>query len=256
MQVNFGAGFAFAERIDTTGTGIGPRMFSILHDFNMDADFTTKPLRGQYQMSLAIARGEVKFAGKLSFPASQARLWSDIVFGVTPATGQLLAALDEAGTVPTTPFQITVTNAATFSDDLGVRYADGSGLFNRVTTPTAAGEYSVNLSTGIYTFGTADGGKAVLLCYLYNNTTTGLKSTLTNQLSGTTPYFKLTYANPVSPGPPGGGSQASPFGLRLNACSASKLSMPFKIDEFLVQQLDYEAFADASNIVGYMSSVL
>ena len=54
---------------------------------------------------------------------------------------------------------IAVANAASYADDLGVYYASGANAgnrFTRVTTPAAAGQYSVNLATGIYTFAAAD----------------------------------------------------------------------------------------------------
>ena len=61
---------------------------------------------------------------------------------------------NEAANVPaTTPFTIAVANASGYADDLGVYYANGSnagGRLTRVTTPSAVGQYSVNLATGMF----------------------------------------------------------------------------------------------------------
>lgn len=256
MQTNFGPGLAWLERIDVTGSGIGPRAVLALQDLSIDIDWTTKELRGQYQMALAIARSEQKVAGKMTFAATQARIISDIIFGTTPVAGQLVAAYAEAGSIPgSSTYTITVANAANYSDDLGVIDATTGIPLNRVTSPSATGQYSVNLSTGVYTFSSADAGKGVVLAYLWNNSSTGLKSTLTNQLAGQTPQFKLTYANPISPGPPGGGGQSLPLGVRLNACTGSKFSLPFKVDDWNMQALDFQAFADSAGNVGTVSSV-
>ena len=92
-----------------------------------------------------------------------------------------------------TPYTVTVANAATYNDDLGVVYAATGKRFNRVTTPSAAGQYSVNFATGVYTFAAADANAALLISYTYNVTTSGNKLTLTNQLMGTTPTFKATF---------------------------------------------------------------
>jgi hypothetical protein len=43
--------------------------------------------------------------------------------------------------------------------------------------------------------------------------------------------------------------------LRLNACTADKLSLPTKIDDWTILQLDFQAFADASGTIGYLSTV-
>jgi hypothetical protein len=256
MQTNFGPGFAYLERIDVTGSGIGPRSLLALQDLSFDFDWTTKPLKSQYQMAIAIARSDQKITGKATFAAFQGRIISDICFGVTPATGQLSVATGEAQTVPaTSPYTVTVSNASEFDLDLGVAYATTGIPFNRVSSPSAAGTYSVNESTGVYTFSAADEGQALLIAYAYNTTSSGLQTTLTNQLAGVTPQFKLTFANPISPGPPGGGGQTLPLGVHLNAATASKLSLPFKVDDWVMQALDFEAFADASNNVGTISSV-
>jgi hypothetical protein len=101
---------------------------------------------------------------------------------------------------------VTVSNAATFNDDLGVRYANTGIAFKRVTTPSAAGEYSVNESTGVYTFAAADASAAVKINYAYNNTTAGKKLTISNQSGGFTPTFKATFNQKVSPNVPGSGN--------------------------------------------------
>lgn len=257
MQVQFGPGAAWVERVDLTGSGIGPRFMGItMQDLSLDIEWTMKKLMGQFQFPAAIARADAKITGKIRFPETFGRLLSDIVFGTTAATGQLSVAQDESGTVPaSTPYTVTVANAANFELDLGVRYAATGIPFNRVTTPASAGQYSVNPSTGVYTFAAADANAAVLISYSWNNSSTGLKSTLTNQLMGVTPQFKLTYVNRVSPGPPGAGGQTLPFGVRLNASTANKLSAPTKVDDWMIQELDFESFADAAGIVGYFSSV-
>jgi hypothetical protein len=141
---------------------------------------------------------------------------------------------------------VTVANASSYNDDLGVVYAANGRRFNRVTTPSAAGQYSVNFATGVYTFAAADANAALLISYTYSITTSGNKLTLTNQVMGTTPTFKATFYTTYS----GEGTA-----LRLNACTANKLSMPTKIDDWTISELDFMAFADASGTIGYLSTV-
>jgi len=247
MQLAFGAGALWGERTDVTGSGIGPRQFGVLQDIAIDFDWTAKELYGQYQFPVAIGRGQGKITGKAKFAQILGLLYSDIFFGQTAALGQFGIAEYEADTVPATaPFQITVSNAATYNDDLGVTYAASGLRFNRVTTPSAAGQYSVNLATGVYTFSSADEGQALLISYTYNLTTSGSKLTITNQLMGILPTFKATFYTTY---------QGKGTALRLNACAASKLSLPTKLDDWTIEEMDFMAFADASGTIGYFSTV-
>jgi hypothetical protein len=247
MQLSFGAGAVWAERTDVSGSGIGPRQFGVLQDIQIDFDWTDKELFGQLQFPVAIARGQGKITGKAKFAQILGLLYSDIFFGLTPAAGQFAVSQLEAATVPaTTPFTVTPANAASYNDDLGVVYAGSGRRFNRVTTPSAAGQYSVNFSSGVYTFSAADANAALLTSYTYNVAASGNKLTLTNQLMGTTPTFKATFYTTYN----GNGTA-----LRLNACTANKLSFPTKVDTWTISELDFSAFADGSGTIGYLSTV-
>ena len=179
MQLAFGAGALWGNRTDVTGTGIGPDQFGILQDVQIDFDWTTKELWGQFQFPVDIARGQGKITGKAKFARIFGAIYGDLFFGQSPAAGQLTVSENEAANVPaTTPFTIAVANASGYADDLGVYYANGGnagGRFTRVTTPSAAGQYSVNLATGVYTFAAADANAAVAISYLYNVSSAGKK---------------------------------------------------------------------------------
>jgi hypothetical protein len=86
----------------------------------------------------------------------------------------------------------------------------------------------------------------VLISYTYNIPTNGSTLTLTNQLMGVTPTFKATFYTSYN---------GSGTALRLNACTANKLSLPTKLDTWTISELDFTAFADASGKIGYLSTV-
>src|SRR5690348_7658898 len=152
MQLAFGAGALWGTRTDATGSGIGPDQFAILQDVQIDWDWQTKELWGQFQFPVDIARGQGKVTGKARFARIFGAIYGDLFFGQTAVSGQLTVAENEAMTVPaTTPYTATVANAASYADDLGLYYAAGAnagGRFTRVTTPAAAGQYAVNPATG------------------------------------------------------------------------------------------------------------
>jgi hypothetical protein len=255
-QTSFGPGVMWGERTDTTGSGIGPRQFGLMQDVDLTFTFSSKELYGQEQFPAVVARGQGKITGKAKFPRINVLVYSDLFFGLTSAAGSLGVSQYEPATIPQTPaFQVTVANAAAYNDDLGVFYALTGNAFNRVTTPANAGEYSVNLSTGVYTFASPDAGLAVKVSYSYNQATSGRQVQVTNQVQGTTPYWKCTIYQKVSPGSPGAGSLSLPWVWHLNACSSSSLSFPTAQDAFTMTAIDFMAFADPSGIIGVYNAV-
>ena len=252
-QTAFGAGALWGNRTDTTGSGIGPDQFGILQDVSIDFNFEEKPLYGAYEFPVDIGRGKGKITGKAKFAEFSAAVYGDLFFGQTATAGMTTVAENEAATIPaSTPWTVTVVNAATYVDDLGVSYASGANAgtrFTRVTTPTTAGQYSVNLTTGVYTFDTADSSAAVNISYLYTNATTGKTITITNQLMGVAPVFKATFYT-VRTNVNGVTTNMS---LVLNRCMSSQLTFASRNDDFEIPDFTFSAFADGSNTVGTLS---
>jgi hypothetical protein len=219
-----------------------PRKFATLQDVQFDLQFTTKQLYGQNQVALDIRRGQAKFTGKAKFAQISGAMLNDLFFSQTAATGLLLSAVGEAGTVSATPFTVTVANAATFDTDLGVVYAATGAPLTRVASAPAQGQYSV--ASGVYTFNAADTGAAVLIDYLYTAAAGGTKVALSNQTMGTTPTFMGIFSTTAS------GKNVT---LKLNLCTSSKLSLQTKIEDYTIPELDFEVMADASNNIGTLS---
>src|SRR5271170_7649691 len=118
MQLAFGAGALWGNRTDVTGSGIGPDQFGIPQDVQIDWDWQTKELWGQFQFPVDIARGQGKITGKAKFARIFGAIYGDLFFGQTPTAGQLTVSENEAATVPATS-SYTVTGRAVFgqSDD-------------------------------------------------------------------------------------------------------------------------------------------
>src|SRR5438552_7668798 len=100
MQLSFGAGALWGNRTDVSGSGIGPDQFGILQDVQIDWDWTTKELYGQFQFPVDIARGQGKITGKAKFARIFGAIYGDLFFGQTPAAGQLTVSENEAPACP------------------------------------------------------------------------------------------------------------------------------------------------------------
>jgi hypothetical protein len=78
----------------------------------------------------------------------------------------------EAHTIPSVgPYTITINHpestSPTITQDGGVTFTVGGAALTAVGGSPAAGQYSVNLATGVYTFSASDAGKGVNITYRY-----------------------------------------------------------------------------------------
>lgn len=241
QQYTFGSGFLFATRTDiATQT---PQLFGTIQDVSVEFSSSSKELYGPYQFPLAVARGKSKIACKAKMGQMSGLLFNSLFFGGTIVGGETLTAVSEAGSVPaSSTYTVTVSNSSHFVTDLGVYYASTGLPFKLVASVSAVGQYSV--SSGVYTFYSGDASVAVLISYQYSASAAGQKLTLTNPSLGANPVFQValfTQATLVS------GVQNST--LNLHACISDKLSIATKLDDWMIPEFDFSAFADASNTV-------
>lgn len=240
LAYNFASGALFGTRTDQSNPT--PVRFGVLQDVQIDFAGTNKELYGQNQFPQDVARGPIKVTGK----AKSAQIFSqyfDLFFGdgVTPATG-VAVALSEAHTVASTTQ--TVTNAATFSSDLGVSYAaTGIPLVRVAPSSEVAGKYSVNTSTGVYTFASAD-EVALLFSYEYGVTSGFNEILMVNQLMGSTPTFAIVLATTY---------KGNVMNIHLNQAISEKLSIPIKNQDYTILEFDFSAYADAAGNLGKLT---
>ena len=235
MQFGFGSGLLYTTRTDVTGQG--PIRFGAFQDLQLDFTGEIKELFGQNQFALDVARGKVKIEGKAKLAQISAPIANAVFFGGTISAGQTLSVYQEADTIPSsTAYTITVANAAHFVGDLGVHYLATGLPFTFITTGTpTVGEYSVNTSTGVYTFAAADEGVSVLIDYTYS-ATTGWTMASGNPLMGNTPKFSATFTQQY------GGNQLT---ISMPNCVGSKFTMPTKLDDYVMEEFDFQAFSGA-----------
>lgn len=242
----FGSGVMWAiPTIALAGTAITnptPVPFGILQDVSVDISYNKKELYGQYQFPVAIARGTAKITAKAKFARITASLFNQ-VFGETPSTGEIKAQFQEAGSIPGTPFQVTVANSATWTVDLGVFYSATSLPLTRVASAPATGQYSV--AAGVYAFAAADTGLAVKISYLYTTAVApGVNFTINNNLLGLSPFFQANLSQSY---------QGKNLMAQFNRCIADKLTLATKLEDWNIPELDFSMMADDSNVVGKIS---
>jgi len=240
MQFAFGSGLLWASRNDVANST--PIRFGALQDVTIDFDGEQKELFSQYTFPIDTARGKTKITGKAKLAQISAVQFSNLFFGTAPTTGQTLIANDEIGT-PTTTY--VVANGTNFMFDLGVRYqSTGLPLTLVAGAPTTAGTYSV-AGTGTYTFFTGDSGKTMLFDYAYNSATTGQSILVQNQLMGFSPRFQATFVEKY---------ENNTMTLLLYACASTKLALASKLDDYMIPELDFTAYANPGGQVYLFST--
>ena len=234
----FGPGVCIVTRTDTTtplAVNIG-----YAQEFSLQVKGSTKKLYGQNQFPLIVARGTIGATGKIKAAQLSGLAWNAAFFGNSFTVGKDNYYLNEAHTVSSTT-QI-VTNATGGIVDLGVTYAATGIPLQRVATATVAGTYSVAQSTGTYTFVTAD---EVALNFNYSNfsSAVGQQLNVTNQLLGTNPTFQLDYWTNLNQ------PASKPFAVRIFAGVASDFSIASKLEDFIMPEISFDCFANASSQV-------
>lgn len=237
MQHIFGAGNMYVTQLqDALGAAIAnPTPFPLLtlQEGSFDFSGDLKELFGQNQFAVAVARGKMKATCKVKSARVIAGVWNAIFFGQTLSSGLIANYTDSTGAaVPTTPFIITVTppSSGTYAANMGVLDWNGNPM-TRVASSPATGQYSVNVSTGAYTFASADAGLTVYINYQYTATVTGAKKmTVQNLPMGYVPQFKtdLTVAY-----------QGKIVTFSCPLCIANKMTLPLKNEDFSVPEFDF-----------------
>lgn len=234
-QYNFGVGQLF---IVPPGANPTPVNVGTLKDISIDISRDVKELIGSYAFPEDVALGKGKITGKAKSGRIQAGLIAAILAGSTTSTGQTAAANNEISNIPTTPYQVTALNGATFVQDGGVYDYTAGKWLSVVASAPATGQYSVS-AAGVYTFAAADTTHQVGLYYTYTMVT-GNNIDLNNVLMGAATVFQLNAFNTY------GGKQ---FGYKLWAVVFPKLSLAGKQDDYTEVDLEFQAFTDTLNNV-------
>jgi len=233
----FGSGTIWAR---PAGTNATPIKIGTLQNSQVDFASSVVELHGSKQLPVAVGRGKMKVSGKAQFANIDARVMSELFFGVTATAGQTKIASSELGTVTT--LTVTVANSATFVADLGVEVASTGVRLKRVASAPQVGEYSV--AAGVYTFNTALNTQQVKIDYSYTVASAGTTVTMTNQNLGEQPIFGITLVGSY------GGKQTT---MTLNACVATKYTFATKQEDFMIPDFEFSCFVDETESLGTIS---
>lgn len=239
MQVGFGAGTLWGTQLtDINGAAIAnptPTKFGALQDVSVDFGADIKKLHGSNAFPLLAVRGKQSITCKAKAAQMNGALINSIFFGLVPTAGILDTVIDVTGVTVATTVTPTVPGGGTWTQDLGVRNSVSVPL-TRVASGPITGQYSV--AAGVYTFAAADVGQTVYIDFEYTATSTSAKKiAIINPLMGAAPTFRADLSIKLN---------GKSLTMILLNCVSTKLNFATKLDDFLIPEFDFEAYADAS----------
>lgn len=174
---------------------------------------------------------------------SSAPAWNATVGGTTPDGVGALVWTNQGPPVAS----VTVEEGSTLITDLGVRYATTGIPLVAVASNPAQGQYVPGVpGTGTYLFNVADEAQEMLISYRYTENT-GSTLQLMAHTMGFGPVIGFLLQEPY---------QNNSNGLWLPNVRVGKMDGATKLDDYMMQSSDFEAFATPSGLVGEMYAAL
>jgi hypothetical protein len=253
MRISFGSGQLYAVPGPFFGgspaTAQSPVWFATLQDVDITIDATIKELRGNLQFPDDTAVSDKKITWKAGYGRFSIDTWNNLFFGDLISTGSAAGGTGIGGGVPQVQeahtlnsTSLTVTHSGTFTSDMGVIYQSGQQSFQRVTGVPTVGQY--NVSAGVYGFSSSDNAQAILVSYRYG-ISTGRVLQIAQHVQGWSPSFEMVLAQPYQELTTG-----IPNYLDLYACKAGKMTAPLKRADYMISDIEGQAFANSAGYIG------
>lgn len=235
---NFGMGTIYAVPSGATQT---PVPIAILKDCTVGFKVAKKFLSGQWKVPIDAGEGQVDITLKIKSADFRAATMAMLLAGTTTtANSTTLAVMGEAWAIPTTPYQVTVAQSATWTEDGGVLDIT-SGLWKtRVASAPAAGQYSV--AAGVYTFAAADVAHNVSIVYSYTSTTAGSKLVYAAQTMNQSVGYAVRVYDTFNVG-----GVVKPIGFSFPNVHFDNLSYALKAEDWVEQDLSGRAIQDSAS---------
>jgi hypothetical protein len=241
--IGFGSGFLYTTPVAGSGNPAPnptPVPIGIIQNVKFTIDGAIKELFGSNQYPVDTAVGKRSLKGSFEMGQITNLVLSQLFFADAVTTG-VVATVTQTGTIPATPFQITVTNSANFAVDYGVvNQATGIPLTLHATPTT--GQYSQ--TGGVYLFAAADTGNTVAITYSWTDAALGSTMVAGNHQMGWGPIVSLDVVFPYDAPTPGG------MGFFFPNVRLGKIEVTTKIDDYAMYSVDWEAFAGSGTALG------
>ena len=227
----FNVGFAAAIPAGANPTAIP---FAVLDGLSVNVKPEYETYDGQQLFPVAVALKKAKVSGKIDTIDVFASVLSQI-FGVTPSTGSEIPVINEVK-LNLSGAAYTVAQGATFAEDFFVLNLTDAIQMKRVASAPAVGQYSVNTTTGAYTFNASDNTKNFGFTYSYTGAATGKSTLVQNAVGSLVTGVQLVGFAPSTSG--------KPLGVKIWNAFFDDYSLDLKADAFVKKSVSWFGAAD------------
>lgn len=231
----FSMGFIYAV---PQGANPTPIPFALIKGADVEDSQAKIDFRGQYRAPIDFGDGPLDIKVKIDFADFRATAIAALHTGATTTTGSTLLSPGESFTIPTTPFQVTVAQGATFKENASVYDVTAAKWLGVVPSAPTTGQYSFS-AAGVYTFAAADVAHVVVIYYSYTSASVGNTVTMTNQIMGASTYFLVRVFNLYTLQ-----GVVKPLGWEFPQAHFPKLSMAMKVGAWTEANLEAVCSAD------------
>jgi hypothetical protein len=241
-----GVGWISLVSADSTDTYPDPIVLATVTSMTFDLKEEDVDLRGPDLDILDSFPSQRTLSGKITLSDFSSSLLSAVTNGTTVSANRKIG-YTTTGAIPSTPFEVTVpltTPTRTFATDCGViNLTDGKPM-TRAATATGSNVYSVNTTTGLYTFNTADSTDQYLIYYEATpSSTDGVTSEVAQSLSSTAaPKYGIHVQKTLA---------GKSWGIYVPSARIPGLSTSFKRDGWSEVTLDWKATLSATSKLFY-----
>ena len=214
---------------------------ALIQETSIDFKAGNKKLYGRNQWAVDVARGQIDATGKGKIGSTDPIFLNQVYFGMPVTSGSTVRQVINESHAP----GATVTIApptGTFNENLGVINGTTGDPFIMIPSGTPAiGQYSVNASTGVYTFASGETATSVQISYKYNDPTSGSTIVISSQVNGYSPEFELNLFNTY---------RSRTFGLQMFRCKMTDMSLATKQNDYWMADFSFDICANDAGLVG------
>lgn len=233
-QFSMGAVFAIPQGANPT-----PIPFAFFKGADVEVNQTKVDFRGQFKAPIDFGDGPLDIKLKIDALDIRGTILSAITSGATTVVGsKLVTPGSETTTIPTTPFQYTVAQTATFVEDGGVYDVTAGKWLTRVASAPTTGQYSVS-GVGLYTFAAADVAHIVAFTYVYSSASVGFTTSYSNVIQGPSTFFLARVYNIFTVA-----GVNRPLGWEFPQTHFGKLAMALKVGAWMEPTIEAACSAD------------
>jgi hypothetical protein len=220
-----------------------PLRFANLKGVTIEARGELIESPSQLRHAIRMAKGRITINVKARFGTFDGVVMDQAFFETSAQAGATRYVEDAVSVIPGPPYVVNLTATPDIMTDLGVRFVSNGEPLPRNDAGPGVGQYKL-VAQGVYQFNAADTAKSVAISFLHT-VSTGKKIVMSNLFKGVAPMFQAILC---------GRYNDQQVTWVLEACSSERFALPTMLENFTINEFEFQAYADLQGNVGTISA--